>query len=262
MADQQIVLNINLDGVAVPATSAAAVCKEIVDLYFAALDKTDLSKKPEDQSDGKSMKVGFSGLDLTANERRAVHQSWILARAFQDLMRGVRRSLEEAYFVLELTRVGKVRAATDGTLDDVLRPFRKAANDLNFPNLLAAVNAHLDPHFEFTDAYQSMQTARNCLEHRNGIVGKTDAGDDGKLVLQFPRIKVYVERDGGEVEIFPGMHVEAGTIIMVKTELRRREYTIGQPLIISAVDFDEIAIACSQFGAALAQKLSVKLAPK
>lgn len=256
------VVNLDLNGIAQPAVTTAAVCKEIVDLYFSSLEKVDLSEKPADHSEGKFLKVGFSGHNFTAEERRNVHQNWILAKAFQDLMRGVRSSLEEAYFVFELIAAGTVRAKSSATLEQTLQPFRNSAARLNFPKLLEAVNTHLQQPLEFSEAYQSMQAARNCLEHRNGVVGQTDIDENGKMVLQFPRFKLFVERDGQEVEVYSGLQArEGGENILIKTELRSREYPVGHRLLISAGDFDEIALACSQFGFRLSQAVSAILAP-
>ena len=61
-----------------------------------------------------------------------MNESWILARVFQDLMRGVRASLEDAYLFIELLTAGTITAGSSGTLDDVLAPYRKRAADLKF----------------------------------------------------------------------------------------------------------------------------------
>lgn len=250
----QWVVQLNPNGVAYPAQRAAEVCKEVVDLYFAALAKQDLSKKP-DSAVAKFTNFGFVGNNLTAEQRRSLHENWILSKAFQDLMRGVRLSLEEAYFSCELLSAGTIAARSNSTLEEVLQPFRKRANDLNFPELLKAVNLRLEKPLEFSEAYQSMQAARNCLEHRNGRVGTSDLNADGRMVLQFPRFMMFVERDGRTFEIDGPFHVEAGEAISVKIELRRREFRLGSALVLTAQDFDEISFACHQFGALLAGRL-------
>lgn len=71
-------------------------------------------------------------------------------------MRGVRASLEEAYFFIQLATAGSIRVESDGTLEEILQPFRKRAADMNFPMLLEAVNARLDKPLFFAEAYQSM----------------------------------------------------------------------------------------------------------
>lgn len=159
-------LTLHPDGVAAPALQAAANCREVIDFYFNALNQADLSRSPEvAQGPGPFFRFQFNGPNLTTEQRRRFHETWILAKAFQDLMRGVRTSLEEAYFFIQLVDEGTLQIKTDSTLEEILRPYRKKAARMKFPQLLEAVNPRLDKPLAFAEAYQSLQDARNCLEH-------------------------------------------------------------------------------------------------
>src|SRR3954467_11107624 len=190
MAQQQIEITLHPNGVAAPAQHAAAICREIIDFYFDALARADLGKQPPPHD--TFFRYNVHGPNLSEAERRVLHENWILAKVFQGLMRGVRASLEEAYFFIELLSLGKLRAKSDSTLDDLLAPFRLSAAKKKFPPLLEHVNSKLEKPLEFLDAYQSMQDARNCLEHRRGIVSKSDARKDDIMELRFPRVKMYL----------------------------------------------------------------------
>ena len=98
------------------------------------------------------------------------------------------------------------------------------------------------------------------LEHRNGLVGQRDAKSNGKMVLQFPRVALFVERDGKRIEITRGF-VAKGEMLEFSIEMRRLEYEIGQRLILSAADFEQIAFACSQFAGDLARILPKQPGP-
>jgi hypothetical protein len=87
---------------------------------------------------------------------------------------------------------------------------RKPATRLSFPKLLDRVNAGLTSPLEFVQEFLSIQTVRNSLEHRNGIVGKQDLDDGGStLTLTFPRWKFFYMRGEEEIEIAPGEPVDA-----------------------------------------------------
>jgi hypothetical protein len=178
-----------------------------------------------------------------------------MAKAFQDLVRGVRGSLEEAYLFIEILSAASFRVSTDSTLEDIAAPFRAKANGMNFPDLLRYVNARLEKPLEFADAYRSLQNARNCLEHRDGIVRPIDARDNGAMELRFPRVKFFVEQDGQEVELYPNFYAEADTAIMMRLDVRTRSFSLGERVAISADDFNEIAFACAKFGTDLATQL-------
>jgi hypothetical protein len=249
----KIELTLNPNGVVAPTHSAATTCREVIDLYFDALAKTDLSKRPP-RPEGPFFRFDTTDLELSATDRRSLHESWILSKAFTDLMRGVRASLEEAYLFIELLSAGTIIAQSSGTLDDVFAPFRKRAADLKFPSLLAHVNARLAKPLEFIDAYRSMQSARNCFEHRGGIVGKVDA-PDGTLILRFPALRAFVVRNDREIELYPDFPVEAGEDLAMQLIVRERQFMVGEPLRLSAADFDEIAFACIHFANELGRLL-------
>ena len=157
----------------------------------------------------------------------------------------------------------RVRSAS--TIDDLTAPLLKKAANTNFPNLLEVVNSKLRTPLEFAGAYLSMQAARNCLEHRGGVVGQSDINQDGILELRFPRIKVVYERHGEEIEIEGPARVdsedgETEVALLTRLDIRLRRYELGQRLTLTVTDFDEIAFACYHFGSELATRLPA-LAP-
>jgi hypothetical protein len=254
MTNPPLQLTLNPDGVAAPAHRAAVICREIIDLYFDALSRTDLSQKPP-ASKTTFFRADFRGPDLSAEERRNLHEAWLLAKVFQDLVRGVRGSLEEAYLFIELLSAGPLRVSADSTIENIAAPFKAKANGMNFPDLLRYVNARLENPLQFADAYQSLQNARNCLEHRDGIVRPIDARDNGAMELRFPRVKFFVQQDGQEVELYPNFYAETDTTIMMRLDIRKRSFSLGERLTITADDFNEIAFACAKFGTDLATQL-------
>lgn len=251
-------LQLNLDAVLAPTQIAVVTSSEVVDLFFNAMATADLSKKPENDA----TRYKFNSPDQSAQDRRSAFESWIFSKAFQDLMRGVRGSLEQAYFLQELAKIRDVKSAI--TLDDLLAPLYKRASDLNFPDLLENVNAQLREPLNFSDAFNSLQKARNCYEHRAGVVGKKDVSPDGLMKLHFPIVKVAYLRGGQEVELVAGQILDTheadrdeklGVQILHRIDLRHREYKLGERLSLTLVDFNEIAFACHFFSTELVHKL-------
>jgi hypothetical protein len=257
-------LTLNANAVAAPVHTAAVTCREIVDFNFDAMSKTDLSKKPPGIK-GAFFRFNIRGPDMSAAERQALYESWILAKAFQDLMRGARASLDQAFLFIELISRPVHRVGSASTIDDLTAPLLKRAANKNFPNLLEVVNSKLQSPLEFADAYLSMQAARNCLEHREGIVGRSDINQHGIMELRFPRIRLFYERRGEEIEVEGPGRVDsedgaAEVALLMRLDIRLRRYELGQRLTLTVTDFDEIAFACYHFGSELATRLPA-LAP-
>ena len=185
--------------------SAVFASTEVVNLHFNALSDENLNRTLE----GSGVVFKFKGPELILDQRRAMHENWILAKAFQELLRAVRHALEEAYVMTTLlTKEHKVRSNV--TFEDFLKPFQSKAAGLAFPKLLAAVNELLDPKLDFSESYRSLQVARNCLEHRAGIVSNIETKGDTEFVLHVPRVKIFYLRGRDEIELAVGERVDAG----------------------------------------------------
>jgi hypothetical protein len=243
----QVALELNLGAIIAPAQNAVVLASEIVDFVSGAMGSTDLSKK----SDNQELQYRFKSPAISAQERRAMYESWLYSKAFQDLLRGLKGSLELAYvFVNLLSR--SHRTASNTTIEDFLAPFKKEAATLHFGPLLDKLNERLGEPLPFVEAYHSLQRARNCFEHRNGIVGQVDAPAGGVMILSFPRVKMFYKRGDGEVELERG-HVinaddsEESVQIFTKIEPRDRRFSPRQRLEITPRDFNEIAFACNYF---------------
>jgi hypothetical protein len=234
--------------------SAVIASTEIVNLHFRALAANLASA---DEAPGVVYK--FNAPELKAEQRRSMHENWILAKAFQDLLRAVRHALEEAYVMtVLLTRTHRIKS--NATLSEFLKPFQSKAAGLKFPDLLAAVNELLDPKLEFADPYKSLQQARNCLEHRDGIVSKVETHANAAFTLKIPRIKVFYLRSGEEIEIVAGERVEPGddrdqVELLMRFEVREKIVALGERLIFTLAEFNEIAFACNFLGQQLSSRL-------
>lgn len=245
-------VTLNRDGVAAPLLRAAILATNVVGTSLRALSNDDLSL-PEMKAD--FMRLSFGELDLPEDERLRAYQNWILGKGFQDLARGVRETLEEAIFYIEMTKL-EAGTTTWGALQSHMAKIRDRATRPGFPQLMEEVNAGLKERVAFEIEFLSLQKVRNCLEHRNGRVGAKDVDPiNGIMALSFPRLKLTANEDGKETEIYEGQFFEKGAEVYLNRETRTREYVLEEAVVISSSDFYEIAVACHLFAVDLASKL-------
>jgi hypothetical protein len=250
---EQLQLSLDAGRLAAIIDTAVLSSCEVVNFHFNALAGADLDQPAHTPE----ARYKFKGPELNAAQRRAMHESWILA--FQELLRAVRDALEMAHVFVAL--LGEThRISSSATLAEFLAPFQKKAADLRFPALLAAVNERLDPKLDFAESYRSLQKVRNCLEHRGGIVSKFDT--DGQQTFDFsvPRMKMFYLRQGSEVELVVGEKVEPGddraeVEIFTRLDVRKRSVPLGERITFSLPEFNEIAFACHFLGTQLATRL-------
>jgi hypothetical protein len=251
---------LELDPYVITRTIDAAVITsvEVVNFHFDALAKADLSR-PASLPPDAGISFRFGGASLNAEQRRTVHENWILAKAFQELLRSVRQGLEFAHVITELINT-KHTAASDRTVAEFLKPFEVKAQDRRFSDLLSDVNKRLATTLDFADSYTSLQAARNCLEHRAGIVGERDTRGENMFLISVPCIKIFYLCGGVEIELAKGDVVEPGdgkdhADILMKIETRKRTFKLGQRLTFTIGEFNQIAFACHWLGAQIVGKL-------
>lgn len=245
----QITLELNPQVVGAACMRAATASFQVVATCVSSFDGVELAE-PEPQAGDGMARYQFAAPPMSSDERRATYQNWLFSKGFQDLIRGIRHSLEQAYvFIAVVTHLPKpinLRQFND---------FKKTAGRLNFPDLLTRVNAGLSQPLRFGEEYLSMQKARNCLEHRGGIVGTGDVDATGVLQLIIPKMKLFYMHGQEEVELAPGHVVDDGTgqdvQILMKFVPRTTVYQLGQPLQMTPADFYETAMACHVFASQL-----------
>jgi hypothetical protein len=251
-------LELNPDAIRRTIDAAVTASTEVVNFHLNALAIADLSQ-PATPAPTTRISFQFGDPNLTADQRRAMHESWILARAFHELLRAVRHGLEVAHVMTTL--MNTTHSVSSGmTVAHFLKPFETKAQDKNFPDLLADVNKRLATKLNFADSYMSLQAARNCLEHRAGIVGERDTKGKDSFEFGVPRAKLFYMRGNVEVELAIGETIDPGegqdgAQVLMKFEVRTRTLKLGERLMFTLDEFNEVAFACHQFGAQLVANL-------
>jgi hypothetical protein len=189
----RLVINVTLNagGVLDPALRAIRQTVDVVTFCLNAIEQGDLSSRP--QTNMMRFDLQFSD-EMSAERRKAAYTHWLLSKGFQDLARGMRQTLEEAYVYNGMVaRAGGLRAGVE--LQAVQQELRKAAG--LFPQLLDEVSKALTSPLHYEREWLSLQDVRNCLEHRDGIVQERDVNPVTRMLhLRLPRGRLFYEDQG------------------------------------------------------------------
>lgn len=253
-----IKLTLNPQGVINPVLRAFHDAVEVVTISVEAIDNADLSQP--------IVAKGRVHLTLTDPnpkpdaERRAEYRNWLVAKGFQEYARGVRATLEEAYFYNAL--IVRARDSNPGTTNDwdafqvEMNKIRTKGGNLGFPALMREVSKNLTSPLNFENEFLSLQKVRNCIEHRQGMVGLEDVDEKtNTLKLSFPRLKITTESEGKETEIGIGSFVEKDSVLKIQFASELREFKLAEKVIITAQDFADIGWGCWAFADELGKKL-------
>lgn len=251
------------DGVAAPAQRVVAIATQVVATCLRALASDDLAPAAVK---GGFVGYQFNGLEMSDEERRETYKNWVLSKGFQDLARGIRETLEEAAFFIVMAKRAP-GMTTWGEIEADMAAIRANAAKLQFPQLLAEVNAGLAEPMAFDAEFVSLQKARNCLEHRGGRVAERDVDPQSNaLTLSFPRLRMFYRRGDEEIELAAGEVIDTHSAdnpfgkdedvpLYMNRVTRSRDYALGESVVISEGDFAEIAMACHLFAGDVAAKL-------
>jgi hypothetical protein len=127
---------------------------------------------------------------------------------------------------------------------------------------MEAVNRRLSEPLHFEKQFLSFQKVRNCLEHRDGLVTREDVEKDGDaLVLSLPRLMIFYTKAGKEIEVRAGKIIEGengqGAHVSLRMTTDSREFKVGERIVFSADEFEEIGMGCCAFANDLSKKLPI-----
>jgi hypothetical protein len=256
---QHIKLTIQPQGVINPLLRAFHDAIEIVSICHPAIQTAELSQSVTSEG---SIRVVLTDPNPRPDiERRTHYSNWLLSKGFQEYARGVRATLEEAYFYNDLVlRARKTTGNSETTwpaFQQELQEVRRKAGQMRFPILMNEVNRNLISPLHFEAEFLSLQKVRNCLEHRNGVVGTEDVDRrDSSLKLSFPRLRFSAKAEGKEeVEVNVGSYIEKDSVIKAGFVSEVRSFKLGEKVLITLKDFCDIGWGCWAFADELGKKL-------
>jgi hypothetical protein len=255
-AAQHLIITLNANGVVAPPLRAIEQTIEVVTFCLSVMEQSDLSEPPKLEAARFQMKFHR---ELSAEARKAAYTNWLLSKGFQDLARGIRQMLEEAFLfnsMVAIARANLSKAWTREELEPVTQNIRKRASNMKFPDLMTKVNKGLTAPLHFEREFLSLQKVRNCLEHRDGVVMEKDVNPETRVLrLGLPRAKIFYRDGGREIELRKETVVEKDTAVYFKNVIEERDFELGDRIIFKAEEFHDIGYGCWIFTNDLGSKL-------
>lgn len=251
---RRIDIQLNPSGVIAPAMIAVKTAAGVVSRVLSTIEEGPLSETVVVEMEGLSFHLADN---RDQGERRRLQKNWLLAKGFHELARGIRLSLEEAYLYNAAIQMRGQSVRDQQHVEELLNAARTAANRLNFPDLLAQVNDGLRAELTWYPQFLSFQRARNCLEHRDGLVSREKDIEQGmeNLVLSVPALRLFLRMGEREVELVPGVVADEEATVLLKSGTKELSFPAGSRISFSAQDFSQMAFGTWQMISELAEKL-------
>lgn len=189
---------------------------------------------------------------VTDEQARAFLREWVLTNGFRDLAEAIASLLDGAHGVLSIWSLlpdhSKPAQILGGAWNRVMVKKRRAFARLGISKKLRELRQRglvLDP--SLVQQIESINAARNCLVHRNGVVGSEDTGAGATFVVSWTRIALVAKDEHGDRELQKHAEVSAGTMIAVRNASGSASFPVGARLSFSVQQFNEVAWTLTVF---------------
>jgi hypothetical protein len=198
-----------------------------------------------------------SNEEWTPEFTAAEWKRWTLRNGFRDAAEAVNSFFEEVQGILAVFSLQIKKGLTGADWNDVVDSRMKRFHRLGLPDKINFMDKQYGFRFDpvQTEQVYSVNSARNCLVHRNGVVTDRDVTDGDKLILKWTALTIILVKDGVETQASPPCNIEAGTLVSMGHRPRHKEFAIGEHVDLDADEFAQICRTLSLFGASSAQML-------
>ncbi len=168
---------------------------------------------------------------------------WLTTNSFRDTIEIILLFLDEIRKVSVLFSYGSERRMLEAQWNKEIikggETFHRYGLTKKFEELKA--NFNLDIGQALIDHAISLYQARNCLVHRNGVVGEIDFNDGDKLTVSWTKMQLtYKNAEGLEIDIIEQITVEGGAEIYFSNQIKTKSFSLGERIVFSHDELTQI----------------------
>jgi hypothetical protein len=176
---------------------------------------------------------------------------WIVEQGIREAIESIQLCLEKArIYCAAVDLCGEGKPILQEQFQSGVYGFKKKFHRYGLPEKIE----HLSKTYgqkTIPKSYSHIQTinlARNCLVHRNGIVGDRECGDSDELIITWARLEMYFQPNDGERVVIRPPQVLKDGIVQVSNEITEKRVPRGDRVSFSAREFAEICWTVHSFG--------------
>lgn len=256
---QTIKIDINLNA---PQEELQRAIQRNIYLVAGGLLSSSQIKESRLKLTDTSIEMNFDpSLVWSASEVQDQLREWILQNGFRDSVECLNTFLESTHAVCSVwslqVKQNRGQTFTGADWDKEMRNDAKKFHRLGFPDKLDHLREKHGIHLNsgMSKHVLSINSARNCLVHRKGIVGETDI-ENGCLLVSWRRAKLVITNEDGEHDLAFGEVQEKDSMLGLRFVDEERFFNLGDQILFSAEEFQHIAWSVFLFGRSTIAKVS------
>jgi hypothetical protein len=241
-------MNLNPDYVLAPFQQLLGYCQTNVLLGLRLVERIEKFPGPtEEELEFSQIQIQLGRHVPDISDSKRLFKQWILRNGFEEIHTSIRFALERLYVYKEFEV--EVKGNTLVNTAELEKVLWMRANKFNFPNLIEHINFRLKEPLQYQRNIETINAARNCFVHRNGIVGLKDLNNDSKdkLTITGHRFKVFFNKDGKEVSAMLSKPGPENAALMLGAEEFTIDFGLSERIDISLKQFIDILNTCLFF---------------
>jgi len=198
-----------------------------------------------------------------SNEEASEYQRiWVLTNGLRDIVEGVNLFIESAHKVLSVwslidrQNVGEQLNSVIWQKEMQGTAFHRLGLPDKLEHLYKEHNISLDK--DLARHLLSINTARNCLVHRRGIVSNRDTNIDGMLCVEWRKLHTFLKDEDGERELIFGKRLEKESTLCARVVDDKKIFAVGEQLTFTVQEFSDVTWGLFAFGSNLVQEISAR----
>lgn len=209
-----------------------------------------------------NIKSSFSKISWNKDEFNKKYTEWILSNGFRDVIESVNSFLDSAHEVLSIWEILEKKKSKDSISgeewSDIVIGGGKKFHRMGLPDKLSHIsdNHGIEIKGSYKEQILSINAARNCFVHRNGIVSKLDVNENDELVVKWIKMRTILQNEDGEQDLIIGEVIEKESTIGIKFEENEKSFSLGTSITFSTEEVSEVMWCLFLFGIDLVMNIS------
>lgn len=156
--------------------------------------------------------------------------TWVLGNGLRECVESISLMLEEARSVCAYWSFGSKATVSVDEWNQRIVAEGKRFHRLGLPDKVNFLSKRYAPTLipESIEQIFSLNSARNCLVHRGGIVSDRDQNSDDGLVVEWTKLELRAGEPGRERVLNPPADVAKGEVISIRQTRTRKLFQLGE----------------------------------
>jgi hypothetical protein len=219
---------------------------------YNAVNKLDTGIDKPLPTDSFPLVVNDNKPKLTINDQKQITLNWVLTKAFEDFIGGLSISFKETYKCLKIYTISlEPHYTITHEFKKELKKIETEIEKFSFPDFMENIEKLLQQSLPLKEEILSINKLRNCLVHRNGVVGEKDVKNSltNDLRLKWISIKFWTEKNGQQEEINFMFRKDKVTVnnLSYKPIKNEKIFKVGDKVELDINEFNGIAFTCLSF---------------